>query len=460
MENKLERNLTEGSVFKQLLRFCLPFLLSNFLQAMYGVTDTLVVSWFAGSHTVSGVTIGGQINMVSMNFAIGFTVGGTVLISQYFGAGKREDLNRTIGTMFTILGILSVIITAVVIIFARPILTLMGTPQESFSEAYLYLVICMCGTIFTFGYNAVSAILRGMGDSKSPLYFVLIAGIVNTLLDLPFVGVFGWGAAGDAASTIMAQALSLFLAVRYLKKKKFVFEFKRSSFRIDREQLRKIFKIGLPNSVQNVVVGLSFIAMTMLVNQYGVDASAAVGIAGKLNGFAILPAIAMSSSVSSMAAQNIGAGKYDRARKILHAGIMLAFPIGLAFFCLAFFAPEMVMRIFTNESEVLAFGADYLRLFSLDYVVVSFLFCINGLLMGAGMTSFTMINGILSSVALRIPAAYLCSVVFGMELRGVGLGAPVASLGALAIAFIYYKSGRWTRQNLVDHPQPVLMEDI
>ena len=457
MGNKLERNLTEGSVLKQLLRFSLPFLLSNFLQAMYGVTDTLVVSWFAGASTVSGVSIGGQLNLVSMNFAIGFTVGGTVLISQYFGANKREELTRTIGTMFTVLAVLSAIITAIVIVFAKPILRLIGTPAESFDEAYIYLVICMCGTVFTFGYNAVSAILRGMGDSKSPLIFVLIAGVVNTLLDLPFVGVFHWGAAGDAASTIMAQALSLLLAVRYLKKKNFIFEFKLANFKVDIAQLKKIMKIGLPNSIQNVVVGLSFLAMTVLVNQFGVNASAAVGIAGKLNGFAILPAIAMSSSVSSMAAQNIGAGKLDRAKKIMHAGIILALPIGILFFCIAFFAPGWAMRLFTPDPEVIALGEQYLRLFSFDYLVVTFFFCINGLLMGAGMTTFTMINGILSSVALRIPAAYACSVLLGLGLSGVGLGAPAASLGSLIIAFLFYKSGRWTKKNLVG--QPVLLED-
>ena len=458
MERKLERNLTEGSVVRQLWRFCLPFLLSNFLQAMYGVTDTLVVSWFAGSHTVSGVGIGGQINMVCMNFAIGFTVGGTVLISQNFGANQREELSRTIGTMFVALAGLSLIITTTVIIFAKPILRLIGTPAESFNEAYLYLVICMSGTVFTFGYNAVSAILRGMGDSKSPLYFVLIAGVVNTLLDLPFVGIFHWDAAGDAASTIIAQALSLVLAIRYLRKKKFVFEFKRANFRIDRVQLKKIFKIGLPNSIQNVVVGFSFLIMTVLVNRFGVDASAAVGIAAKLNGFAILPAIAMSSSVSSMAAQNIGAGKLDRAKKIMHAGVLTALPIGMVFFAIAFLAPQWAMRIFTNDTAVIDMGVQYLRWFSFDYLVVSVFFSLNGLLMGAGMTTFTMINGILSSVVLRVPAAYAFSVLLGFELSGVGMGAPIASLGALVISFCFYKSGRWTRKNLVG--QPVLLEDL
>ena len=459
--HSLENNLTEGNITKQLFRFCLPFLLSNFLQAMYNVTDTLVVSWFAGPNTVSGVSIGGQVTFVCMNFAIGFTVGGTVLVSQFFGAGKRKELTDTIGTMFTTLAILSILITTVVIIFAKPILTLINTPPEAFDEAHRYLVICMCGTVFTFGYNAVAGILRGMGDSKNPLYFVLIAGIVNTALDIPFVAIFHWDAAGDAASTILAQALSLLLAIIYLKKRRFVFDFKLANFRIHTERLKQILKIGLPNSIQNVIVGMSFLTMTVLVNGFGVNASAAVGIAGKFNGFAILPAVAMSSSVASMSAQNIGAGKHDRAKKTVRSGMMLAFPIGLVFFCAAFFAPQFIMHIFNNDTSVITNGIEYIKFFSFDYIVVPFLFCINGLLMGAGMTTFTMINGILCAVVFRVPIAYLLGIVFEMGLSGIALAAPAASVGALIISFCFYKSGIWAKKQLIgEQMDPLMLDDM
>ena len=456
--HKLGRDLTEGSITKQLFRFCLPFLLSNFLQAMYNFTDTLVVSWFAGQNTVSGVANGGQITLICMNFAIGFTVGGTVLISQYFGAKRHEELSRTIGTMFTALAALSVIITALAIVFAKPILSLINTPPEAFGEAYRYLVICMSGTVFTFGYNAVASILRGMGDSKNPLYFVLIAGVVNTLLDIPFVAVFHWGAAGDAASTVFAQALSLLLAIIYLKKKQFVFNFKLSNFRIEFGRLKQILKIGLPNSIQNTVVGLSFLLMMKLVNLSGVNASAAMGIVGKFNGFAILPAIAMSSSVASMAAQNIGAGKHDRARKTMHTGIMMALPIGLVFCFIAFVAPQFILRIFTNNPDVIREGVEYIRFFSLDYIIVAFLFSINGLLMGAGMTTFTMINSILTSLVLRMPFAYLLGIVWDMGLSGIALAAPVASIGGLIISFCFYKSGKWAKKEMIG--EPVMLDDF
>lgn len=450
---KFENKLTEGNVIKLLFKFSLPFLLSNMLQAMYNVSDTLVVSWFAGANTVSGVANGGQVTLLAMNFAIGFTVGGTILIGQYFGAGKREELSETIGTMFSVLAIMALILTAVVIIFCDDILTLIQIPEESFSEARIYMIICMCGTVFTFGYNAVAAILRGMGDSKNPLLFVLIAGAINTALDLPFVGLFHWDAAGDAASTVIAQAVSLVLAVVYLGKKGFVFEFRLKNFKICREKLKMLIKIGLPNSVQNVVVGLSFLLMMSLVNRYGVYASAAMGIVGKFNGFAILPAIAMSSSVSSMAAQNLGAGFIGRAKKTMFSGIMLALPIGSIFFLLAYFFPEAIMRIFTDEKPVIEEGLRYIKFFSLDYIFVSFTFCFNGLLMGAGRTTFTMINGMMSSILLRVPFALLFGTVLQMGLTGIGLAAPVATIGAGIVGFCYYLTGKWKENNIIAGPQ-------
>jgi putative MATE family efflux protein len=297
-----------------------------------------------------------------------------------------------------------------------------------------------------------------MGDSKNPLFFVLIAGIVNTLLDLPFVGLFGWGAAGDAASTIIAQALSLVLAVLYLKRRDFVFDFKPANFRIDTGRLKKIIKVGLPNSVQNFVVGISFLIMMVLVNRFGVNASAAMGIVGKFNSFAILPAIAMSSSVSSIAAQNIGAEKHDRANATMRSGIMLALPIGTLFFCLAYFVPEVIMGMFTNESDVISKGIEYIRYVSIDYFLVTFLFCINGLLMGAGMTTFTMINGMLSSVLLRIPFAYFFGIILEIGLAGIGLAAPAATVGSLAISFLFYKTGKWKEKRLVENP--VIFDDL
>ena len=446
---KFEKNLTQGNVMRQLFVFSLPFLASNFLQAMYNAADTLIVSWFNEASTVSGVANGGQITLLVTNFAIGFTVGGTVLIGQYFGAQKREELSKTIGTLFSILFILAIILSISVITFSGPILRLIRIPDEAFVEARRYLIICMSGTVFIFGYNAVAAVLRGMGDSKNPLFFVLISGVTNVILDIIFVGPCRLGAMGAAIATVMAQALSLMLSIIYLNKTGFVFEFKLKNFKVDLSKLKLLLKVGLPSSIQSLVVGFSFLLMMMLVNGFGVEASAAMGIVGKFNGFAILPALAMSSSVSSMVAQNLGAGKIDRAKKTMRSGIILSLPIGIFFAALSFFAPEALMSIFTTHTLVIARGVEYIRYFCLDYILVSIAFCITGLLMGAGMTKFTMINSMVNSLLLRIPLAYLFGITLHMGLTGIGLAAPVATVGMTIIAFTYYKTERWARQKLV-----------
>jgi putative efflux protein, MATE family len=446
---KFERNLTEGNVTKQLFSFSLPFLLSNFLQAMYNVTDTLVVGWFSGTNSISGVSNGGQITLLIINFAVGFTVGGAVLIGQYFGANKREELSKTIGTLLSLLAILAIILTLGVIIFSGPILRLIRIPEEAFLEAQRYLVICSAGTIFIFGYNAVAAILRGMGDSKNPLFFVLISGIINIFLDILFVGPFQWGAMGAAAATVIAQAVSLILSIIYLNKKGFIFEFKLQNFKIDISKLKLLCKIGLPSSVQSLVVGFSFLLMMILVNDFGVEASAAMGIVGKFSGFAILPGLAMSSSISSMVAQNLGAGKIDRAIKTMHSGFFLAAPIGAIFSLLAFFVPDLLIRIFTTDSAVIDKGVEYIRFYGADYVLACISFCILGLLIGAGQTTFTMCNSIFSSLILRIPLAYFFGITLGIGLAGIGLAAPAATIGHMIVSFIYYKTGRWKRYTLI-----------
>jgi putative MATE family efflux protein len=448
--SQFEHDLTGGSVSKQLIRFSLPFLLSNFIQALYSVTDMLVVSWCAGPGGVAGVSNGGQVTMIVTNLVIGLTVGGTVLIGQYYGARRHADMKSTIGTLFSVLILSGVALTVAMIALSGPILRLMRITDEqgAFAEAQSYLNSCMSGTLFIFGYNAVSAVLRGMGDSKRPLAFVTIACLLNVGLDILLVGGFHMRAAGAAIATVISQALSLALSVIYLARNNFLFDFRPRSFRIHPEKVRLLLRIGLPNSVQNLVVGLSFLVMMVLVNGYGVYAAAAMGIVGKFNGFAILPAIAMSSSVASMAAQNLGAGLRERAKRTMFYGMGIVFPMSLLFFLAAFFAPSWVLRIFTDDEQVIASGIGYIRTFSFDYLVVPFVFCANGLLMAAGHTTFTMISGMLSSILLRVPIALVFGTALGMGLAGIGLAAPVASLGALVAGALYLRGGSWQRTRI------------
>lgn len=452
-----ENDLTQGSVTKQLIRFSMPFLLSNIIQALYSVADMLIVGWFFGENGISGVSIGSQVTMLVTNLVVGFTVGGTVLIAQYFGAHRMDDVRESIGTLFTLLIGAAVLMTGLFYALAHPILRLLRTPAESYAETYSYLVICLLGTIFIFGYNAVSSILRGLGDSKRPLYFVGIACFANIGLDFLCVAGLKLSAAGAAYATVISQALSLILSVIYLCRNDFVFDFKFKSFLPKLDKVKRIFALGLPSSIQNTISSISFLLMTALANDYGgVNASAAVGIVGKFNGFAILPAVAMSSSVSSMAGQNIGAGLYDRAKQTMWVAIRISLAISAVIFTLVQIFPDAILRIFSDKEAVIADGVQYLRAFSFDYLLVAFFFCFNGLIIGAGHTTFSLINGVICAVALRMPVAYICGYVFDFGLAGIGAASPSATLGAILLCGWYIFTNRWQKGGLRVHDESAL----
>ncbi|NCB04514.1 MAG: MATE family efflux transporter [Clostridia bacterium] len=442
--SKYERNLTQGNLAGALIRFSLPFLASNIVQSLYNVADMLIVGNFSGTVSMSGVNIGGQVTFILTNIMVGLCTGGTVLIAQYVGSGDRDRMQRTVSTLITALSYAALFITALMLVFKNPILRLIQTPAESFAEASAYLLVTSLGILFIFGYNALSGILRGMGDSKRPFYFVLIACITNIVLDLLFVAVFHMGAFGAAVATVISQALSMLLCIFSLRRSGFVFDFHPKSFRIDRAQLGMIVKIGAPTAVQNGIVSLSFLFITTLVNMIGgVTASAAVGVVGKFNSFALMPAIAMSAAISTTAAQNIGADKWDRAIRACRIGTAIGVSISLCIFALAQLFPEAILMLFDRDPQMIAHGVSYLRVFSLDYLIVPWVFCINGLLTGAGHTTFTLITGSVSSLIVRIPACYLFGVTLSMGIRGVGLGAPAASAAALLIILGYLLSGKW-----------------
>ncbi|MDD5603088.1 MAG: MATE family efflux transporter [Eubacteriales bacterium] len=440
---KLEKDLSQGNVAVRLIGFALPCLLSNIVQLLYSVADMIIVGQFSGTAGMSGVNIGSQATFLITNMVFGLSVGATVLVAQYLGAGKRDALRETIGTLFTSLLVAGVSLTVIMTVLGVPLLKLIRTPVGSFDEARSYLFITMLGTIFIFGYNALSSVMRGMGNSRGPLVFISIACAANILLDLLMVAAFGWGAAGAALATVLSQALSVFLCIIYLMKNDFIFDFKLKSFRFHRERLRLILKIGIPASIQNVATSVSFLFLTALVNTFGVTASAAVGAVGKLNGFAILPAIAMSTSVSAMSAQNIGAGSYKRAVQTLYTGIAIAMAISVVIFALMRSMPEKWLLIFGDDAEMIEKGVIYLRSFSYDYLVVPFVFCMNGLFTGAGHTAFSLFNSSMAALLVRIPSAWILGMVMGQGLAGVGLGAPIASVAALITGTIYFASGRW-----------------
>ena len=450
--SKLQRDFTTGPIGRGMIAFAMPFLLSNILQALYGAVDMWVVGNFSAADAtvrtavLSGVNIGSQItNLVAMMVS-GLTVSGTVMVGQYVGARKPKDASETVGTMFTLLFLVGLALTILMIVLSGSLLRLLDTPAEAFPHAQQYLNICLSGTLFIFGYNAISAIQRGLGDSVRPLIFVGVACVINIVLDLWLVKGLGMGAAGAAWATVIAQAVSLGMAAWYLSRSRFIFDFKLSSFKIKKDKMRLMIKLGIPSSVQSIIVNISFLVMTALVNGIGgYVASAAVGVAGKFNSFAILPAVAMSSSVSAFAAQNIGARRHDRAKKALGVGVAMALGISAAVFVLVQLFPGEIIAFFDQNPDTIANGIEYMRTFSFDYLLVPILFCINGLIMGAGHTTFTLLTASLSSLLLRIPVAVVFGSVLGWGLKGVGLAGPAASTAGVVLASWFLFSGRWLK---------------
>ena len=445
-----ENNLSEGNVAKKLLKFAAPFIISNIIQSLYNVVDLIVVGWFGNRPSVAAVNNGSQLTFLATCFAIGISVGATVLIGQYLGAGKREELKKTIGTLIVSLTVIAAVATMLMVIFKEPLLRLIGIPEEAFSEASDYLLVTALGTIFIFGYNALSAIMRGMGDSKRPLIFVVIACVTNIGLDILFVAVFKMAALGAAIATVIAQAVSVVLCIIYLTKNDFIFDFKKlSSYKVDGENFKMLFKVGFPTMIQQVATNLSFLFLTALANSFGLAASSAIGIVGKFNGFAVLPAIAVSSAISAMCAQNIGAEQNERAVKTMTTGLILSYAITVPIFILTKIFPSQILSIFGNDPDIIAEGVKYIEFFSFDYLLVPLFFCMNGLFIGSGHTTFSLVTNMICSIFVRVPAAWIFSNYVFVGMRGLGLGAPTSTLVSCIFVVIFFFSGRWKKRVII-----------
>lgn len=445
----IKNEIVSGNLYRAMVYFALPFLVANFVQTLYGVVDMLVVGWFSDTANISAVANGTQVTQLLLSLITGLTLGSTILIAQYIGAQKEKDIEETIATTMTIFMMIAIVLTVIMFIFTPMILQVLNVPTEAYSASMDYVLICSAGIISIFGYNAISAILRGMGDSKRPLYFITIACISNIILDLILVGGFHMGAAGAAIATVGSQTISLILSIVYLRRKEFAFDFKRKSFKLNRKKAALILKTGIPVSLQETITSLSFLFIASIVNGIGVAASAATGISAKFEGFAMLPATALSGAISTIAAQNIGAQKPERAQEALSISFKFAVSISIIFFIWGHFFPESIMKLFTSDAEVIIAGAQYLKYFSVDFILVAFGFTLTGFFNGCGCTVFAMINSVAASIFIRIPLTYIFSIIFPSDLTGIGAAAPIATLISVIIGFIYFFKGRWKEQNIV-----------
>lgn len=442
--------LTEGKVFPTLLKFAIPFLVSSLLQALYGATDLLVVGQFSNSAGVSAVAIGSQVMQTITGIVLGITTGGTILVAQYLGAKKEKDIAKTIGTIICMFSILAIALSFIMVLSAGTITRLMDTPKEAMIYTKQYIFICSCGIIFIVGYNAVSGILRGLGDSKTPVIFIAIACVINACANLFLVGAFHMGAAGSAISTIFAQAVSFGLAVIFLRKKGFAFEFNRSYIRLNYLKVRDIFKLGLPIALQDGLINISFLLITTIINTMGLTASASVGVVEKIIIFAMLPPSAFGSAIATVTAQNMGAGKQKRAQISLYYGIGCSLVFGVIFCMYAQFNPMSLTALFSNDAAVVKTASLYLKSYSIDCILVCFIFNMNSFFSGAGHPMFPMIHSMIATFAVRIPISYYLSKLSRVTLYEIGFAAPLATFVSILMCIFYMKSGRWKTNKLTD----------
>ncbi len=434
---KQENLLTEGNVFRVLLRFSVPFLIANVIQALYGAVDLVVIGRFCPAPCVAAVSTGTQVTQIITSMVSGLTMGGTILTGKYTGMRREEETRRAIGTTLTVFSIVAIGLTVVMLVCTNPILTALQTPAESFSYAKEYVTICFCGIFFICGYNAISAVLRGYGDSTRPMCFAFLACILNIAGDLFLTGALGMGVAGVAIATVGAQAVSMVCAIVYLNRKRFIFTFSPKNLRIDRALAVELARVGIPISLQECMVRLSFLYLTQVTNRLGVYAAAAVGIASKYDVFAMLPANSISSALTAITAQNFGAGKPRRATQSLAAGLGFAFLASGCFWAWAQLSPETMIGLFDSDPQIVAAGIPFFTSCSYDYLAVAFVFPLNGYLNGRSKTVFTMISCCFGALALRMPLLWAVSVWHPENLFLVGCVAPAVSWLMAAYTLVY-----------------------
>ncbi|MGI5935958.1 MAG: MATE family efflux transporter [Oscillospiraceae bacterium] len=450
-ENTLMKDLTTGSVSRQLLIFAMPLMLSNLLQTVYNMVDMIVVGQFVGHEGLSGASIGGDILHLLAFVVMGFSNAGQVMISQYMGAGDKKSINSTIGTMFTFILSSAVVLSVFCVIFAHQILNAVNTPVEAYKYAFDYSMTCYVGLIFIYGYNTVSAILRGMGNSKQPFIFIAIAAVANIILDLIFVAVFKWSVFGAALATVIAQASSFIWSLIYLYRRReaFGFDFKLESFKINKHIFIRFIKLGLPMCLQSGAIMFSMIFVNAYINAYGVVASAVTGIGNKLGSITNVVTYAMSTAGSSMVGQSLGAGKRERIPKVVGFSLFIGLAFAAVLSLATVFFPEIIFGLFNNDAEVLDMAMIYIPVAILLYVGAAVRSPFMALINGSGQTRLNMIVGILDGVICRIGLALLMGMTFKMGVQGFWYGNAIAGFVPFLIGGVYYLSGKWKVQKLI-----------
>lgn len=430
-------DFTQGSILKKLVAFMMPVLGALILQAAYGAVDLLVVGRFGSTSGLSAVSTGSQVLNLVTFVVVQFAMGITVLIARYLGEKKPEKIGAVIGGGAIVFTIISVVLFIVMVCFAHPISILMQAPEEAVDLTASYVRICGGGIFFIVAYNLLSAIFRGLGDSKSPLLFVLVACIVNVIGDLALVAGLHMDAAGAAIATVSAQALSVVFAVILLMKKDLPFTIARKDFRLN-PQCKKFLKIGLPLALQEFLTQVSFLALCAFVNRLGLEASSGYGVACKIVNFAMLVPSALMQSMASFVSQNIGAGKKKRAKKSMFTGIGVGLVVGCLVFALVMLKGDMLAGFFSTDAAVIENGYAYLKGFALETIVTAILFSMVGYFNGNNKTIWVMTQGLIQTLLVRLPLAYFMSIQPNASLTKIGLAAPISTMVGVVLNIGFY----------------------
>lgn len=421
-------------------------LIGNVFQQLYNVVDSIIVGNFLGKEALAAVGASFPLLFMLISFVIGIASGSTIIISQYFGGKDIQSVRRAIDTMWVFLFFASIIITVAGITFSGAIFELIRLPSEVIPQARLYFNVYMGGIILFFGFSATSAILRGLGDSKTPLYFLVIATITNILLDLLFIVVFKWGIAGAAIATIISQGGAFITAVIYLNRTHQVFNLSWRKLDFDRFIFRKSLKIGLPSGLQSTFVSLGMLALFRIVNEFGTDTVAAYSVALRIDSLAALASMNFGAALSTYVGQNLGANKPERVFAGLMATLKMSSVVSLAVTVVVIIFRQQLMGLFTADTEVIRIGAEYLLIVCSFYVVFSAMFVIGGVLRGAGATIVPMFITLFALWFIRIPSSWWLS----RELGAVGIwwAIPLGWAIGAGFSWIYYLKGNW-RKNVV-----------
>lgn len=434
----MERNLTTGSVFKNIIYFSLPFFLSYFLQTLYGMADLFIIGQFGKVADITAVSIGSQVMHMLTVMIVGLAMGSTVAISRYVGAENKDGVSVSVGNTVTLFAVVSAAATVLLLLFVNSIVSVMSTPIEAASGAREYLTICFIGVPFITAYNILSSIFRGLGDSKSPMYFIAVSCAANIVLDYIFIGALDMGPAGAALGTTLSQTISVIIALIVIKNRDMGIRISKADFKPVRKITGQIMRVGIPIALQDGFIQIAFIVITVIANRRGLTDSAAIGIVEKLIGIFFLVPSSMLSSVSALAAQNFGAGKPERARLTLKYAACLAVGFGLIVSLITQFVPELLVSAFTDDAAVTVSGGQYLKSYVWDCAFAGATFAFSGYFCALERSEISFIHNIISILLVRIPVAYFMSAMYKNSLFPMGFASPLGSLLSLFICIAAY----------------------